>query len=103
MRQDTLLLVSPAPEGTLRLAITGTYSVAGMVLGAFIRNIFSSRPAHSNPARKAVMSPVLATTLNSEPVSGGIGVLGKCPPTDSTLLSTKDSCTLVKPQNKSVK
>lgn len=101
MREDTLLLVSLALEGELRLTIMHTYSVAGAALGVFICDILSGHPAHSNTAGEAVMSTALVTTLNSEIVSGGAGTLDKHPPMDKTLLSTKDSFTLLKPQDDS--
>lgn len=61
--------------------------------GCFHVNLFI-QAAHSNPARKAAMSTVL---VKSEPASGGAGA------PDSTLLPIKDSTTLVKPQNNSLK
>lgn len=75
--------------------------MAGAVLGVFICNILFGHPAHSNTAGKAIMSIVLVTTLNSETVSGGAGTLDKHSPTDKTLSSTKDSFTLLKPQDDS--
>lgn len=84
MGEDTLLLVSLALEGELKLTIMNTYSVAGTVLGVFICNILSGHPAHSNTAGKAIMSIVLVTTLNSEIVTGGAGTLDKHRPMDKT-------------------
>lgn len=89
MREDALLRVSPALEGEMKLSITNTYSGAGTVLGVFTCDTLVSYQAHSNLARKAIMSIVLVTTLSSEVNSGRTGALDKYPLTGSALLSIK--------------
>lgn len=93
----------PAPEGKLRLTIVNTYSVARAALGTFICNTLFSHPSHSSPAREARVSSVLETTGKAEEVKGVAGAPNKHPPMGSTVLSAKDSFTLVKPPDNSVK